>query len=166
MAEMYFQDVLGRRSNISLYAYSAARASKRVMLERCNPKSLAVSAAVLEPSRTVRMISCCLVSAHLGWPTHLDAAIAGGDWASSGPFTDHRALEFGEAPQHLNHHAAGGRCSVLRLGEAPEAGRAAHSPLPRAGFARGTINRLTTLRFCFTLLLCKTSRLLSLNSAS
>jgi hypothetical protein len=58
--------------------YSAARASKRVMLERCSPKSLAASAAVLEPSRTVRMISCCWVHAELCRPAHLDAAIAGG----------------------------------------------------------------------------------------
>ena len=80
--------------------------------------------------------------------------------------SDHRALEFGEAPQHLHQHAAGGRRSDLRLGEAPEAGCAAHSPLPRAGFAHGAINRLITLRFCFTLLLCKTHQPLSLNSAS
>ena len=100
---------------------SSARASKRVTLERWSPKSLAASATVLEPSRTVRMISCCLVSAHLGWPTHLDAAIAGGDWASSGPFTNHRALEFSKTSQHLHHHAARRGCRIHRLSEAPKA---------------------------------------------
>ena len=79
--------------------------------------------------------------------------------------SDHRALEFGEAPQHLHQHAAGGRRSDLRLGEAPEAGCAAHSPLPRAGFAHGAINRSITLRFCFTLLLCKTHQPLSLTAS-
>ena|SRR6516162_7705952 len=92
-----------------------AHANKRVMLERWSPKSLAASAAVLEPSRTVRMISCCWCGLNLAGRPTLTRDLG------PSPFTDHRPLEFSKTSQHLHHHAARRGCRIHRLSEAPKA---------------------------------------------
>ena len=102
---------------LALHSPSPARAhaNKRVMLERWSPKSLAASAAVLEPSRTVRMISCCWCGLNLAGRPTLTRDLG------PSPFTDHRPLEFSKTSQHLHHHAARRGCRIHRLSEAPKA---------------------------------------------
>jgi hypothetical protein len=51
--------------------------------------SWAASAAVLDPSRTLRNNLLLLMRVQFGGATHLDAAIAGGGQADPRPFTDH-----------------------------------------------------------------------------
>jgi len=52
-----------------------------------------------------------LVSAHLGspdWPAALGAVALGATHVGQDPLTDHRPLELGEHPEHLEQRAAGG----------------------------------------------------------
>src|SRR5262249_13237232 len=83
------------------------RASKRVILERCNPKSLATSAAVFGALANGANDLLLLVRAQFGGAAHLSATIPSCCHPGARSFAKHRSLELRKAPQHLHHHPAG-----------------------------------------------------------
>ncbi len=63
-----------------------------------------------------------LVCQELRTPSALSAALAGRPQTGAGSLPDHGALELGEGPKHLHHHASGRTGGVDRLCQGAEGG--------------------------------------------